>query len=356
MDKLIAGLPKSECVNILRKDLVKFSRYPAYYNDIKKLLDSLHKSKEKGGRGLNITEIANLFRKDRKTISTWFWKFGLNIKRSGPIKIGGLVVVRTKPYITKEGNYKIRKIPFVANPDLLWICGFSLGEGTHSSGTLEVGNTNFKFLPILNNIFKKYGSTSVFYDSLQNKRKFGTTLVTYNKSDVPKSDSNYFRIRLYNSAFSRMIKNEFSPINKDTVRFALSKDKWAKYFIAGLWDADGWIFWKIYARKRLNWRWNEFTIRIGISQKENKYSEWLIQKLGLCLKRLFGIKTRLTRGNIKSTIIKKGKRYCCSGKSIGLVITTKKDKIKWLKIFRDYLRHEDRIKKANILLKLIDDK
>ena len=156
MDKLIAGLPNSECVNILRKDLVKFSRYPAYYNDIKKLLDSLHKSKEKDGQGLNITEIANLFEKDRRTISTWFWKFGLNIKRSGPIKVGELVRVGTKSYVTKEGNYKIRKIPFVANPDLLWICGFSLGEGTHSSGTLEVGNTNFKFLPILNNIFKNY--------------------------------------------------------------------------------------------------------------------------------------------------------------------------------------------------------
>lgn len=238
MNKSIAGLLNSESINILRKDLVKFSKYPEYHDDIKKILDYLHKSKEKGGQGLNIREISNLFKKDRKTISTWFWKFGLNIKWSGPIKIGELVAIQTKPYITKEGNYKISKIPFISTHDLLWICGFSLAEGSHCSGTLEVGNTNFKLLPVLDNIFKKYGSTSVFYDSLDNKRKLSTTSVEYNKTNVPKSESNFFRIRLYNSAFSRMIKNEFSPINKDTVRFALSKDKRAKYFIAGLWDAD----------------------------------------------------------------------------------------------------------------------
>ena len=355
MDKSIAELSNSECINILSKDLVKFSKYPTNYIDIKKLLDYLHGNKEKGGRGLNITEIANLFRKDRRTISTWFWKLGLNIKNSGPIKIGELVEFQTNPYITKEDNYKIRKIPFVANPDLLWACGFSLGEGAHSSGTLEVGNTNFKFLPALNNIFKKYGSTSVFYDSLHNECKIGTTFANYNKN-VPKSESNYFRVRLYNSAFGRMIKNEFSPINKDTVRFAFSKDKWAKCFIAGLWNADGWIFWKTYKRKRLKWRWNELSVQIGISQKENEYSKWLIQELRFCLERLFGIRTRFIKGNINSTIIKKGEKYYCSGKSIGLVTTTKKDKIKWLRIFKNHLKHEDKIKKANTLLKIMNSK
>lgn len=354
MDKSITKLSNFKCINILRRDLVKFSKYPEYHNDIKKLLNCLHKSKGRSGRGLNVREIANLLNKDRRTISTWFWKLGLPIKRSGPIKVGELVEIPAKPYLIKKGNLKIRKFPFVANPDLLWICGFVLAEGSHSSGTLEVGNTNLKFISILNNIFKKYGPTSISYDSIENQRKLNTTFVKYTK-DVTASKANYFRIRLYNSAFSRMIKNEFSSINKDTVSFALSKAKWAKHFIAGLWDADGWIFWKTYKRKRFGREGKEFSISIGIAQKENKYSKWLIQGLRFCLERLFGIKTRLIKETIKSTIVKKEKKYYCSGKSIGLVIATKKEKTKWLKIFRNYLRHKEKINKSNTLLKLIEN-
>lgn len=321
-------------------------------NELKKTLEFLYRPVESGGLGRSITEISRLIGKDRRTVSTWFRKMGIPVRSNLPVRIGVLTDKPHSPYYGKIGENKVLKIPFVATEELLWVLGFALADGSValSARTLEIGNSEFRLLPILKNVLSKYGSTSVMYDhvSAQYLSTRKTTVVRY-KKNVSFDLANYFRIRLYNAAFCRMIKNEFQPVNTRTIEFAFSEEKWAKPFLAGLWDADGWVFWKRY--KRRNSDQKELTIRIGIAQ-ESSSSEWFINRLKDALMSLFGIETREIKYVVKSSIDKNGKEYHTDSYMKGLVVNTHASVSKWIKTFKDFLKHPKKIQKIDELIKM----
>jgi hypothetical protein len=320
------------------------------FEELRNFFSFLHKDKDEGGIGVSITQMSKTFNKDRRTISTWFRKSGLIIRTDVPVRLGVLTDEQLQPFTESIDGVKFKKIPFAANRDMLWVLGFSLGEGSFSSGTLVVGNRNFSLLPILKKILSNYGSISIHYDNLYSKtlRNSNYDMEVEYVKDVPKKFANYFRIKLYNSAFSRMIKNEFTRINKDTISFALSSKENIKSFLAGFWDADGYITSSFYLKRKRK----ELNLRIGFKQKDCAESRWLTESIKRALKLHFNIESRIVERKEKRTIFKNGETYIYDGSSIGLVIGRHKDARKWVIEFKDFLKDSEKLNSSYKILNL----
>ena len=321
------------------------------FENLKNIFDFLHKSKDEGGMEMSVRQISEVLNKDRRTASTWFRKAGLKIRTGTPIEMGLLVDEPSSSFTENINGIKIKKIPFVSNKNLLWLLGFSLGEGSFSSGTLEIGNKNFSLLPILKKLLSKYGSISIHYDNVLSGIIDGSPYelnTTYVK-DVPRENANYFRIKLYNSAFARMIKNEFSSINKDIIKFVVSNKKLMKPFLAGFWDADGFISSSFYLKRKRK----EFNIRIGIVQKDSVETRRFIDAIKYKLEFLFDIKSRIINKKCKRIFFNNNKKYVYEKSRIDLVISRHKDAVKWLTEFKDFLRNSEKIKNSYKILSLV---
>lgn len=321
------------------------------YEKLKEVLDFLHTPIRNGGAGMTVTEVSKLIGKDRRTLATWFRRIGLRIRSHIPLKMGVLVNEPFTTYLDEVNGNRVRKIPFIATEELLWLLGFALADGSTlpHGRKLEIGNTEFGLLPILKKALSKYGRISVAYDSLFSRYypTQKTTTVEY-KKNVPPDSANYFRINLYNAAFCRLIKNEFQSINPETIESAFSEERWARAFLAGLWDADGWVFWNQYKRRDSNRE--ELTVRIGIAQKSS-VSKYLINKVRSTLTN-WGIGTRETRNTVKSWIIKNGKKYHSNSHMSGLVVANFGAASRWVRIFNGSLRHPEKIRRVNELVQM----
>lgn len=327
-------------ITFLKQKNVKLFRYKNS-SELKEFLFRLYDKKK--GYGLTIKEIAHILNKDRRIISKWFYMLNIRII-NGCLLFGKLTNKYDKPHIKSFIKY----IPYIPKEDLLWVCGFAIGEGSSNVGTLEIGNNEFKFIPILKKVLSRYGKINILYDKItnkydRNKRELSTVYL----KNVIEKNSNYFRIRLFSSAFSRMIKNEVEGYNKDTIKTALKRKETALPFIAGLWDGEGWIFWKDYNRKN---GYNELVINIGISQKNGLDGKFLMLNVEKCINNTFGLKTIPLNSIVESTFIKNNKKYHHKINVIGFKVSSKKDMIKWVDYFVPYMKHPKKILNAKRLL------
>jgi hypothetical protein len=100
-------------------------------------------------------------------------------------------------------------------PELAYVIGFTLGDGSVQKYQLEVFNKDRKLKGILYKYLEPYG-----------------TITTEERSN------GLWRLRLSNGAIASLIKDE-DGIRKDTIKYIFKNDNLAKQFIAAFWDAEG---------------------------------------------------------------------------------------------------------------------
>ena len=161
-----------------------------------------------------ITEIETITGIPDSTLARWFEQLNIpfirhHIKtRAFPSNVNSEVVV------TKEGiTYNSATINMT--PELAYIIGFTLGDGSVQQYMIEVFNKDRKLREILFNYLKPYG--------------------TITEEERP---NGLWRLRLSNGRIANLIKDQ-KVIRKDTVNYIFKDGELVKRFIAAFWDAEG---------------------------------------------------------------------------------------------------------------------
>lgn len=162
----------------------------------------------------DITEIERITGIPDSTLLYWFKKLNIPITRRHianitlPASTESVIVVDLG-----EGAKKISTIKIT--PELAYLIGFVLGDGSVQRYMVEVFNKDKKLRAHLFEFLKSYGSIT------EDERANGL-----------------WRLRLSSVKVANLIKNE-NGIRKDTLNYIFNNNELAKKFIAALWDAEG---------------------------------------------------------------------------------------------------------------------
>jgi hypothetical protein len=162
----------------------------------------------------SLPEIEKLTGIPDSTLAYWFKRLGIATSRrhfvnvSEPGNFDGELVVN---------NAKAAKKISVINitPELAYIIGFALGDGSIQRFMVEVFNKDQKLRECLLKYLKQYG--------------------TVTEEEKP---NGFWRLRLSNVKIANLIKNE-KGIRQDTLDYIFNYDDLARKFIAAFWDAEG---------------------------------------------------------------------------------------------------------------------
>ncbi|HLD59142.1 MAG TPA: LAGLIDADG family homing endonuclease [archaeon] len=162
----------------------------------------------------NITEIEKITGVSDSTLQHWFNRLDISFVRN---HISNIATAGAENNITiheKNGNIYKKNIIEIT-PELAYIIGFTLGDGSVQKFQVEVFNKDKELREPLLNFMQKYGAVT------QEERPNGL-----------------WRLRLSDVLIADLIKNQ-EGIRKDTIEYILKKDELAKKFIAAFWDAEG---------------------------------------------------------------------------------------------------------------------
>jgi len=161
------------------------------------------------------------------TLSCWFSELELPLCRahisnySIPGDLDSEIVIKKGSTTKKIQTVKI-------TPELAYLIGFALGDGSVQKYMVEVFNKDRKLREPLFEILKQYGPIT------EDEREDGL-----------------WRLRLSSGKIANLIRDN-KEIRKDTIDYIFNDDLLAKKFIAGFWDAEGsvWFgrynYWHIY--------------------------------------------------------------------------------------------------------------
>jgi len=161
-----------------------------------------------------ITEIETITGIPHSTLEYWFNKLKIPFIRnhirtkSFPSNLDSEIVV-TKDAIT------YRSTTIKITPELAYIIGFTLGDGSVQQYMVEVFNKDRNLRKIIWNYLKPYGTIT------REERKDGL-----------------WRLRLSSRRIANLIKNE-NQIREDTINYIFNNNILARNFIAAFWDAEG---------------------------------------------------------------------------------------------------------------------
>jgi len=117
--------------------------------------------------------------------------------------------------IKQEGN-RLTKVDSVEmTPDLAYIIGFALGDGSVQKYQLEVFNKDESLYSHLYKLLSRYGTPG------EDKRSDGL-----------------WRLRLSSIRIASLVRKN-GELNEETVNYIFKKDRLARKFVAAFWDAEG---------------------------------------------------------------------------------------------------------------------
>lgn len=163
----------------------------------------------------SIAEIEKITGIADSTLGYWFLKLNIPLVRNH-IRTRALAgdKNKTEAVITIEDKtYELQTIEIT--PELSYIIGFALGDGSISQYMVEVFNKDRKLKGHLFEFLKPYGTIS------EEERDYGL-----------------WRLRLSNGRIANLIKDQ-EGIRLDTLEYIFKNDDLAEKFIAGFWDAEG---------------------------------------------------------------------------------------------------------------------
>lgn len=116
----------------------------------------------------------------------------------------------------KKEDSRITKVNVVKmTPDLAYIVGFALGDGSIQKYQLAVFNKDKSLYSYLYKLLSRYGPLS------EDKRSDGL-----------------WRLRLSSIRMASLIRKN-GKLNKETIDYIFKRDKLARKFVAAFWDAEG---------------------------------------------------------------------------------------------------------------------
>ena len=162
----------------------------------------------------SITEIEAITGIPDSTLSYWFEQLDIPFIRNHIVNIA-LPGDRDTQLVVTEGAITKKISTIKITPELVYVIGFSLGDGSIQKYMVAVFNKDRKLREVLLKFLKQYGSVT------EDEREDGL-----------------WRLRLSNGKIANLIKDE-KGIRNDTLDYIFNDEKLAKQFIAAFWDAEG---------------------------------------------------------------------------------------------------------------------
>ncbi|HUC39034.1 MAG TPA: LAGLIDADG family homing endonuclease [Candidatus Acidoferrum sp.] len=162
-----------------------------------------------------IKEIEKITHVPDSTLSRWFKLFGIPTQKRWHLVTFSVAGDKNQEKIVKHGNELKKKLTVKITPDLAYLIGFSLGDGSIQKYMLEVFNKDMGIHQYLSPLIKNYGEVS---------------------EDV--RDNGLWRLRLSSVRIANLIKKN-NDIDKKTINYIFKRKTLAIKFIAAFWDAEG---------------------------------------------------------------------------------------------------------------------
>ncbi|MBS3152559.1 hypothetical protein J4230_04070 [Candidatus Woesearchaeota archaeon] len=194
-----------------------------------------------------ITEIEAITEIPDSTLERWFQQLRIPFIRHR-IRSKAFVGNENSEIIVAKNGITFRAVKVNITPQLAYLIGFTLGDGSVQQYMIEVFNKDRKLREILFNCLKPYGTIT------KEERENGL-----------------WKLRLSNGVIANLIKNE-NGIREDTLDYIFSNDELARNFIAAFWDAEGSV---LYQREK-----KYYNLYLYNSNKFilNKIKEFLFKK------------------------------------------------------------------------------
>ena len=161
-----------------------------------------------------ITEIETITGIPDSTLAYWFEQLKILFIRHR-IKSKAFHGNEDSEIVVSKDGITFKAVTIKITPELAYIIGFTLGDGSIQQYMIEVFNKDRKLREVLFEYLKPYGTIT------EEERLNGL-----------------WRLRLSNGIIANLIKDK-DGIRKDTIDYIFSKDELAKKFIAAFWDAEG---------------------------------------------------------------------------------------------------------------------
>lgn len=162
-----------------------------------------------------IKEIESMIQIPDSTLARWFNSLGIPSDMRWHIKISSKAGSKNNEQIIRNGKNLEKKLTVQITPDLAYLIGFVLGDGSVQNYMVEVFNRDVELQPNLNQIMKNYGTVT------EDKRPNGL-----------------WRLRLSSVIIANLIKKN-KKTDQDTLSYIFKHEKLARAFIAAFWDAEG---------------------------------------------------------------------------------------------------------------------
>ncbi|MBU2634567.1 MAG: LAGLIDADG family homing endonuclease [Nanoarchaeota archaeon] len=255
----------------------------------------------------SIPEIEKITGIPDSTLSHWFKRLEIPFIRNHVDTLSMPGDLNSEIVIEKDGKTKKTKTVNIT-PDLAYLIGFALGDGTIQKYMVEFFNKDENLKEHIFNLLKPHGPIT------ENTR-----------------EDDLWRLRLSSVKIANLIKKD-KIIREDTLNYIFKDDKLTRKFIAAFWDAEGHI------SKRSNY------YDILISNTNDKIMDY-ITKFLIKNKIKFSIKY------IKIGRLSKIKGVEVRGCKSGFKIRIFKDSIKdWAKLIGIHMLHS---KKSNIVKEIL---
>jgi hypothetical protein len=175
---------------------------------LKRLLAKLHPK-------YTIQELETITGIPDSTLIRWFKELGRTTQDRWHISMHSRLGKQDSIKIKKVGNRLAKQATVKITPELSYVIGFALGDGTIQNYMVEVFNKDEGLRPYLYGLLKSYGTIS------EDRREDGL-----------------WRLRLSSVKIANLIKKN-RELNKETITYIFKQNRLARKFVAAFWDAEG---------------------------------------------------------------------------------------------------------------------
>jgi len=163
-----------------------------------------------------IKEIEDMIKVPDSTLARWFSRFEINTEERWHIEAFSTAGDENNEELVRNGNKIKKHFTVKITPDLAYLIGFSLGDGSLQKYTVEVFNKDVDLYHHLHQLLSLFG-----------------------KIEEKKLRSNgLWVLRLNSVKISNLVKKN-KQIDKSTIDYIFRRKELAKKFIAAFWDAEG---------------------------------------------------------------------------------------------------------------------
>ena len=256
-----------------------------------------------------LPEIESITNVPDSTLGHWFNLLKIPRKR-WHIKTIASAGSRDHEEIVNDGKEIRKKATVKVTPDLAYLIGFTLGDGSVQKYMVEVFNKDLGLYEHLSTIIRAYGNVT------EDRRANGL-----------------WRLRLSSGKIANLIKKN-KEIDEDTISYIFKRNTLAKSFVAAFWDAEGRV-----ARSKYNY----FHIYLYNT------NEYLLDVVGQFLKSQGIGYSMHSRTNYNRVYLLKG-RLVRSRKPLHRISIPKKFALRWAKEIGVHMMHSTKKKAVKQIL------